>query len=131
MNEAQPPLSLTDLAAQVGKWGENGLNALDSTSMWLPMNTVSVTAAYTMTGRDKIVLANATGGAFTVTLPDATLRKNQQPLIVKRTNAGGNAVTVGSASGTIDGAATQSLAAQYATLSVVSDGTNWHLIGNV
>lgn len=130
MNDPQLHTSLEDLAAQVGRWGENGLNALDNTSMWLPMNTVSVTAAYTMTGRDKIVLADATAAPFTVTLPDATLRKNQQPVIVKRMNAGGNAVTVGSASGTIDGAATTSLAAQYATKSFVSNGSAWHIISS-
>ena len=122
------PLTLDDIAAQIGRWGENGLNALDSTPMWLPMNTVAVTAAYTMTGRDKIVLADATSAPFTVTLPSAVGRKNQQPLIVKRQNAGGNAVTVGSAGGNIDGAATSVIAAQYSVVRVVSDDTNWWTI---
>lgn len=127
-NEA--PVTVADLMAQLGRWAENGLNALDSTTMWLPMNTVSVTATYTIDGRDKVVLCDATGGAFTVTLPDATLRKNQQPITVKRLNGGGNAVTVGSASGTIDGAATVSLAAQYATKVFISDGSVYHVISS-
>jgi hypothetical protein len=119
MTSEQLPAS--DLAARIGA---------QDTAMWLPMNTVSVTAAYSFAGRDKIVLADATGGAFTVTLPDATLRKNQQPITVKRMNGGGNAVTIGSAAGTIDGAATTSLAAQYATKSFVSDGSVWVVVAS-
>lgn len=109
---------------------EGGPLDLGSTGAWLPFNTRSVTAAYSVSGFDKVVLADATGGAFTVTLPNAAFRKNQQPIIVKRLNAGGNAVTIGSAGGTIDGAATVSLAAQYSTKSFMSDGSNWHMIAS-
>ena len=76
----------------------------------------------------RVVLADATGGAFTVTIPDAYGRMGQQPISVKRTNGGGNAVTVASAGGTIDGATTQSLATQYAAITVVSDGNQWLVI---
>lgn len=113
------------LQQQVAGMRAAGLDALDTVPAWLPWITRSVTAAYTMVAFDRVVLADATAGAFTVTLPSAVGRHGQQPLVVKRTNAGGNAVTVGSTSGTIDGAATQSLAAQYASITVVSDGTNW------
>ncbi len=119
------PHTIDDLATTIETWRQNGLGAFDSVSAWLPMNTSAITAAYTMTGRDRIILADATGGAFAVTLPQASLHKNQQPLVIKRLNSGGNAVTVGSSGGTIDGAATQSLGAQYASITVVSDGTNW------
>jgi hypothetical protein len=37
-------------------------------------------------------------------------------------------VTVASAGGTIDGAATQPLAAQYNFITVVSDSTNWYIV---
>ncbi len=117
MNEQ--PLTADSVAEEIG---------LAGTSMWLPMNTASVTAAYTVSGHDRIILADATGGAFTVTLPDATLRKNQQPISVKRMNAGGNAVTVGAVAGTIDGAATQAIAAQYTVLTFISDGAVWHIV---
>jgi hypothetical protein len=72
-----------------------------------------------------IVLVNNAAGA-TITLPTAA---SATGLIftVKRLTA--NAVTVASAGGTIDGAATQPLAAQYDFLTVVSDGANWHIIG--
>ncbi len=132
MTMQQPDSARIDRVEQtIAHWRRNGLSALETTSQALPMITKSVTAAYTWQTTDKIVLADATGGAFTVALPMATGRIGQQPLIVKRLNAGGNAVTIGSAGGTIDGAATASLAAQYATKTFVSDGTNWHVIGSV
>lgn len=109
-------------------WADKGLDAFDSMSLWLPWTTKSVTSTYTIGPKERVILANATGGAFTVTLPNATLRRNQTPITVKRLNGGGNAVTVGSAGGTIDGAATQSLGTQYATIQVVSDGQNWHIV---
>jgi hypothetical protein len=103
---------------------------LDQTPAVLAVAVKSVTAAYTMQPLDRIVLADATSAPFTVTLPSAQGRHGQQALTVKRMNAGGNAVTVGAASGLIDGAATQSLGSQYARLSVVSDGTQWLIIGS-
>ena len=123
-------MTTDDIAARVQRWADAGLDALDSQSQWLPWSVVTVTAAYNVTGKDRLILANATGGAFTVTLPAASLRRNAQPITVKRTNGGGNAVTIGSASGTIDGAATTPLAAQYATKMIVSDGQNWHIVAS-
>ena len=108
---------------------EHGLSADYTTqAQWLPMNTVAVTTTYSVQGKDKVILANGTGGAFTVTLPDARLRKNAQPITIKRMNSGANAITVGSAGGTIDGAATQSIASQYTALTVISDGSVWVII---
>lgn len=104
---------------------EGNVLYLDQTPAVIPMVVKSVTTTYAMQPFDRVVLADATGGAFTVTLPSAVGRHGQQALTVKRLNAGGNAVTVGSASGTIDGAATQPLAAQYASITVVSDGGQW------
>ena len=120
--------TLGDIADQLDSLRDGSLLLLGNTSAWIPMNTKVVTATYSVQPFDKVILANATGGAFTVTLPSAVGRMGQQPIVVKRTNAGANAVTLGSASGTIDGAATQSLGAQYVSYQLVSDGTNWHII---
>lgn len=80
------------------------------------------TAAYTaLTG--ELVLADATGGAFTVTLPSAAVAGRQ--VIVKRMNTGVNNVTVAPAAGTIDGAANVALTAQYQVTRLIADGTNW------
>lgn len=86
---------------------------------------VSVSAAYTARLDDGVVLADASSGAFTVTLPSAA-QASGATIRVKRLNSGANAVTVGAASGqTIDGAATKSLASPYAFLVLISNGTNW------
>lgn len=83
------------------------------------------TASYTLVSSDSVVICNATGGAFTVTLPTAAGIAGRQ-YFVKRVNGGINAVTVAAATGeTIDGANSTSLLTQYAVVSLVSDGTNW------
>ncbi len=120
--------TLADLADRIDSWSMNGLRALDSTTAWLPWTTVAVSAAYTFGPFDRIVLANATGGAFTVTLPAAAYRKNGQPLTVIRTNAGANAITIATLGGTINGAVTVTLAVQYDSHTFVSDGTNWWIV---
>ncbi len=86
------------------------------------------TANYTLTERDSVVLANATGGAITITLPSAVGYTGLQ-YTVKRINGGTNNVTVATSdSQTIDGATTRTLSTQYETVTVVSDNANWHVI---
>jgi hypothetical protein len=93
----------------------------------------NISAAYQVQGNVQLVLANATGGAFAVTLPDATDNLNyNRTITIKRINSGTNAVTINtSLSQTIDGAATQSLAAQWSTLQVTSNGTAWFITAKV
>lgn len=91
------------------------------------LTVVAKTATYAILDQDEVVLCNATGGAFAATLPTAVGRAGRS-FLVKRTNSGGNAVTIASAGGTIDGAASVSLASQYAFRRVASDGTNWHVV---
>lgn len=89
----------------------------------------SVAAATTMVETDRTVLGDATGGAFTVTLPAAADVVGVE-LVVKRVNGGGNAVTVQGVTGseTIDGATSVALNAQYDFLRVQSDGLVWHKV---
>jgi hypothetical protein len=88
-------------------------------------NILPKTAAYTITEGDDVVLADATGGAFSVILPKATLFKGRQ-FWVKKVDASGNAVTIdGDGSETIDGAATLALAAQWDNARLLSTGTAW------
>ena len=83
------------------------------------------TAAYTVIATDSVVICDATTAGFTVTLPTAASIPGRQ-YTIKRINAGANVVTVGTTtSQTIDGATTKALSAQYASVTVVSDGTNW------
>jgi parallel beta-helix repeat protein len=95
-------------------------------SLAVPLSTK--TAAYTILDSDSSILADATSAAFTVTLPTAVGRTGRI-FRIKRTNSGANAVTVGTTSAqVIDGAATYSLSAQYAYVTVQSNGTNWWII---
>lgn len=91
----------------------------------VPFAVAAKTSAFTATDDDGMLLVDASSGAVTITLPTAVGRTGQT-YEVKRTNAGANAVTVdGAGTETIDGALTASLATQYATVRVVSDGANW------
>ncbi len=91
-------------------------------SLVLPL--VTKTSAYPLTAADYMCLADATSAAVTITLPDATTCSGRVYKI-KRINVPGNNVTVASAGGTIDGATTAVLSAQWQCLSFQSDGTNW------
>lgn len=89
---------------------------------------VAKTGAYTAASGDFVILCDASGGAFTVTLPAASgiARKIYH---VKKTDSSGNAVTVdGNASETIDGGTTAVLSAQYESIKIICDGSNWHIL---
>jgi hypothetical protein len=105
-------------------------NELQAIQRSMPPVTIR-TAAYTADGKDFLILANAAGGAFSVTLPLAS-RVKGMAVTIKRLNSGANAVTIArSGSDTIDGAASVSLSAQYASRTVASDGSAWHIIASV
>jgi hypothetical protein len=93
-----------------------------------PTATVTVTVAtkstaYTSTTSDDVLLCDAAGGAFSVTLHAASTWT--KTLTIKRVNSGANAVTVDpNASETIDGAATRALSQQYESVTLCSNGSN-------
>ena len=95
-----------------------------------PYKTLS--ADTTLTHQDHRMLfgVSASGAARTITLPAVTCVGFT--VTIKKTDSSGNAVTVSRAgSATIDGATTVSLATQYKSVSLVSDGTNWQITGQV
>lgn len=89
----------------------------------------NVSSAYTVPENVFFVRVDATSAPVTITLPSALDRGGRQ-IGVKKVDASANAVTVArSGSDTIDGATTQSLAAQYSRLIVISnDNLSWDLI---
>ena len=90
------------------------------------IGTTAVATTYTVTGSDYFVLCDATGGAFTVTLPAARTRINQLAVTIKKTDATANAVNIGTTGGeAIDSIALQSLVAQNDSLTIMSDGSNY------
>jgi hypothetical protein len=84
---------------------------------------VSKTSAYTATINDDVILCD---GTFTVTLPAASTATGCK-LNIK--NIGTGTITIdGDGSETIDGAITVVIATQYASYSIVCDGSAWHII---
>jgi hypothetical protein len=100
------------------------------------LNTISSqflrteTANYTAVSTDHTILADATGGAFTITLPAASGLAGKI-YTIKRINSGGNDVTIdANASETIDGDTTKVLNAHWKYLQIQCDGSNWFIIAN-
>jgi len=84
---------------------------------------VTKTANYTLAATDYAVWGDTTGGAFTLTLPTAVGIAGRTYVLK---NLGTNTLTVATTGGqTIDGSTTAAIVLQYASLTVVSDGSNW------
>jgi hypothetical protein len=99
---------------------------VDDLENGLPADDVQVvTADYAMTPDDRMVLADATAGPITVTLPSAATGGEA---IVKKVDASANSVTVdGLATQQIDGLANAVLATQDQTIRLVADGLlDWY-----
>lgn len=119
------------------EWEDQRLQLLASAVVQLqemmrmhPVQVVSVTADYTALDQDLVVLADATGGDITVTLPTATGREGRR-IIVKKTDSSANTVTIdGNGSETIDGATTVALASQNELREIVSDLSNWYVVSS-
>jgi hypothetical protein len=77
-----------------------------------------------------VVLCDPTAAAQTITLPNAaTVGNTGRRYTIKRVTTSANIVTVNTAAGTIDGAATRVLAGgTYDAITVVNDGTNWWIV---
>ena len=98
--------------------------------VFLERTQSSVTTNYIVRRVDQLVIADATVGSFTITLPSAIGYRGSRHTI-KRKNSGTNAVTVGTTnSQTIDGVTTYSLGAQHKYVTVESDGANWLVVAN-
>ena len=103
--------------------GSGNLSWAAATGSTVTTVTTTFTAATA-----KVILANATGGAFTVTLPAVASSTNVE-YTLKKIDSSANAVTFkGNASETIDGTNTKLLNSQYQSLTVVCDGTTWWVI---
>lgn len=100
----------------------------DYLSANIQQNSSVVSKSTTYTANiNEMVLCDASGGAFTVTLPTAASASGKE-VTVKKTDASANAVTVdGNGSETIDGALTSALSSQWDSVVVVSNGSNWFI----
>ncbi len=93
--------------------------------------TNTITASATIPSNPTVILANATSGAITVTLPRAANMRNGT-FFIKKIDTSANAVTVaGGGTDTIDGAATNVLAAAYKAIFICSDGATWWILSSL
>lgn len=103
----------------------------------VPADVITKTADYTADPADEMILVDATSGNVVVTLtasPGAirNARRLAPRLTIKRIDDSANTVMISqNASETIDGETSQTLASQYDALTLVTDLTNWHIIGKV
>lgn len=94
-----------------------------------PPSSRDVSANFMATPLYRFLECDSTNGNFTVTLPAAT-RVHDMEITLKKVVAA-NTVTVNTLGGTIDGAATTTLVAQWASKTLYSDGDNWYIIAQV
>ena len=106
-------------------WLDTGTTGPPATAY---LAVVTITGNATLDADDTVVLCDASGGAFTVTLPAAAANETKR-YFIKKIDATSNAVTIdANGSETIDGQATQVITIQYNSPQIVSDGTEWWII---
>jgi len=110
--------------------GTIGSGAITSTGIILGLRAVTTKyVSYTATTSDDIILCDATGTEFTITLPSASAETGRV-FLIKKIDSTDNVVSIhADASGEmIDGLWSQDLTSQYDSVPVVSDGSNWHIL---
>lgn len=89
----------------------------------------TVTATYTVNGTDNTILADATAGAFAITLPAPAAGIQGRIYTIKKT--GGDidkAVTINPGGGSIEGGSSYVIYNDWTFITVQTDGNNWYII---
>jgi hypothetical protein len=106
-----------------GAWVEYGTGG--SSGYTISNKTSNYTE--TATSGEIVLTCDASSAAFTVTL--ATTASNTSKVTIKKVDSSANTITIdGNGTQTIDGALTIQLAAQYESVTLVTDGSNWFII---
>jgi len=106
------------------------LRVVSGLPAWTDANfsTATKTSNYTIAGTDVVIFADATSGNVTITLPTASSNAGYR-FYVKRIDGSANTCNIArSGSDTIDGQTSISIALQYDSYTVVSNGTLWYII---
>lgn len=90
-------------------------------------SVVSVSANYTCAINDGIVMVTTGGTGKTITLPAASQTKEKVIIVVKCDTAAAT-VTVNTASGNINGAASTTITGSYGVKQFASDGSNYFVV---
>lgn len=87
-----------------------------------------ITTTHTAASEDGILVDDDTaGGAVTITLP-LSASSDGVKYHIKKLGTTGNVTIDANGAETIDGATTKVLSAQYASVTIVCDGTSWHIL---
>jgi hypothetical protein len=100
-------------------------SAVFANSPIILFNTVTKTANYAVGATDYTIRADATSGAFAITLPAVATSKRM--IVVKKIDATANGVTV-SGDGNIDGAPSYILAFSMQSITLQSNGVTWDVL---
>lgn len=85
-------------------------------------NAVTVTTTYSVQATDYFIAADASGGAFDITLPDVSVSRGRE-IIILRVNGGGNRPTI---IGTVNGVVNPQLTNQYDHERLFCNGLAWY-----
>lgn len=94
-------------------------------------STTTKTANYTATATDYVIMCNNTSGAITISLPNASGCAGRVYIIKKISGAGNNVVIDPFGSNQIDGSSTRTMTAQYESVLIQSDGSDWFVLANL
>lgn len=112
-------------------WGGYLNTDLDDIDSLLKIGIDTITSVQTSNytivdaDRNKVFLANATGGAFNITLPSAAVVGDGFNVTIKKTDSSANAVTI---VGTIDGVSNYSLDIENDAVHLVCDGSVFFVV---
>lgn len=122
------PTAVPSAAKSVMTFDTSGTASFEHRSIATTVSKTNSDSPYTVLATDQVILCNATSGAITVNLP-AAASYSGKVLIVKKTDSSFNAVTLdGNSTETIDGSETTTLNTQYESVTIVCDGSNWHVL---
>lgn len=125
----------TDLAVTEGGTGASTASAartnLGFAPNAAPSTTTVTTTTYTALVTDSVILADDDTAAaiVTITLPAAATAGNGFIISIKKMGNTADVIIDGNASETIDGALTNTITLYHDWRNLVSDGSNWHIIG--
>jgi len=94
----------------------------------IALGIVTKTANYTASVSDHTIICNNTSGTITISLPPAAGASGRIYVIKKISTALNDVIIDGSTTETIDGALTMTLSAQYNSIMIQTDGSNWFVL---
>lgn len=119
------------VASDANTWGgflNTCINGFDTLAVAAVPTTVTSSGPLAVYNGVGLIEANATGGAISLTLPDASQAANKgRRYSIVKVDSSGNTVTVGGFGGvqTISGQLSVVLSTQWSVINIVSDGANW------